>query len=124
MAKNLEVSSVTCSSALFRWSHEAENNIHDVHFKLFCAGTRQYVDLNGEIVQEKFKFHHSSHSTSKNTESYFTEQLAANTKYTCSISSLAGNIESPPSQHVSFTTLPGGKLAIRIKHNINPSSQT
>ena len=108
-AVNLNVSKVTRSSAIFYWSHEAHANIHDTQFKLQCEGTRDYVDGNGELIQENDAFNHLSLSTSKHIEMYFTDKLSANMKYVCTLSSVSGSIQSPHSQKVTFTTQPDGK---------------
>ncbi len=105
----MTVIKITGSTALFKWKHEAKNNIHDIKFKLTCAGMRQYVDLSDKIIQEKDDFQHLSDSTSKDMEILLADNLEANTKYICKMSSLSGNIESPPSQQISFKTLPGSK---------------
>lgn len=105
------MSKVTCSSAFFHWSHEAHNNIHDVQFKLQCDGTREYFDANNELIQEKDSFDHLCLSTSKHVETYFTDKISANTLYACTMSSVSGNIQSPPSQQISFKTQRGGKEA-------------
>lgn len=100
---------MTYSNALFCWSHEARANVHDVEFKLQCKGTRQYLGTDGELVQENDVFSHLSLSTSQHVEMYFTDKLSGNMKYVCTISSAAGNIQSPPSQQITFSTPPGGK---------------
>ena len=100
---------MTCCSAFFTWSHEASANIHDVDFKLNCDGSREYDDPNGELIQEKNRFDHLSISSSKHIQTFLANNISANMRYVCAISSVAGNIESPPSQQVTFTSQPGGK---------------
>lgn len=105
----MTVSQVTSSSAFFQWYHEPYSNIHDTQFKLHCDGMRQYLALNREIIQEKHSFHHLRFSTSSGIEVFLVENISANTKYTCVVSSMAGNLQSPPSHKVVFTTERGGK---------------
>lgn len=111
LARNLSVSLVTCCSAVFQWKHEPKNNVHDVQFKLDCKGHRQYVDVHKKLIEEKYHFEHLSYSTSKDTEIFIHNKLEPNTKYLCSMSSISGTIQSPPSQRIKFTTLPGSKLS-------------
>ncbi len=108
-AEGLTVSQITSSSAFFKWHHDAHNNIHDVRFKLQCAGMRQCLSHDREIIQQKYTIHHLSHSTSSGKERFLAENIASNTKYTCSISTIAGTIQSPPAQTIEFSTGYGGK---------------
>lgn len=101
---------MTCCHAVFQWNHEPHSNVHDVKFLLQCTGRRAYVDLHKKIVEEESRFDYLSPSTSKQTEIYFAKNIDPNTKYLCSISSVAGTIQSPPSQQVTFKTHPGRKF--------------
>lgn len=109
LAKNLTVSQVTCCSALFHWKHEPKNNIHDVEFLLQCIGKREYTNIHKQLVVEEHLFDHSSPSTSKDTQILFSDKLEPNTVYLCTMSSVSGTIQSPASQQIMFSTLPGSK---------------
>ena len=108
-AEEFTVSQVTSSSALFQWHHISLDNIHDVQFKVECNGILQYLTHERESIEEKHYFSHTSYSTSGGEESFRAENMSANTKYTCDVSSFAGSIHSPPSQTVRFSTKFGGK---------------
>ena len=110
MARNLTVSDITSTAALFQWEHDATNNVHDVQFKLSCSGLRQYTDKNNKLVEEDASFEHTSYSTSRGRESHYTNQLEPNTKYSCQMVSIAGTLEGPPYGQITFTTHPGGML--------------
>jgi len=118
----LAVTQVTSSSALFQWEHVELGNIHDVQFKVECNGILQYFTLERESVQEKIHFSHVSYSTSGGKEYFRAENMSSNTKYTCFVSTLAGSIQSPPSQTVQFSTKFGGELSIgeKIKQGHHP----
>lgn len=111
LARNLTVSLVTCCSAVFHWKHEPKNNIHDVQFLLHCNGKRNYVNVHKKLVEENHLFDLSNPSTSKDVETVLAENLEANTNYECTMSSVSGTLQSPPSRQVSFATLPGGKYS-------------
>lgn len=99
---------ITCCSAVFRWKHEPEHNIHDVKFQLRCTGKRKYVDIHKKLIEENHLFELSRPSTSQNVETVLAEKLEANTNYICALSSMSGTIQSPVYQQVSITTLAGG----------------
>ena len=90
--------------------HEPKHNVHDVEFLLQCKGQREYVNLHKKLVQEANSFEKKCGSSSKNYETMVVKTLQANTRYSCTLSSMAGSIKSPPSQQLSFTTYPGSKL--------------
>ena len=104
------MSLITCCSAVFHWKHEPKNNIHDVKFLLHCAGKRKYVNTHQKLIEEDHLFEQSNPSTSNDIETIFAKSLEANTNYLCTMSSVSGTIQSPPSQKISFTTLPGSKF--------------
>jgi hypothetical protein len=95
---------VTATTALLRWEYDPLNNIHDIQFKVSCSGVRQYRDKSGEMIEEGTEFEHKAYSKSQGWEAYYATDLEPNTKYSCQVSSLAGDITGPPSAHLSFTT--------------------
>lgn len=117
MARNLTVSSITATSAIFQWEHDATNNVHDVQFKVKCSGLRQYTDKNNKLVEESALFEHASFSTSHGRERYYANQLEPNTKYSCQMISIAGTLEGPPYGQVVFTTNPGGTVYTTLLHS-------
>jgi hypothetical protein len=65
--------------------------------------------VHKKLIDEDHLFEQSSPSTSKDVETVFAGKLDPNTKYVCTLSSVSGTIQSPLSEQVSFTTLPGSK---------------
>lgn len=103
-AERLTVVGVSANTALLRWDYEATNNVHGIQFKLFCSGIRKYKDKNNEITEEGTEFEHEAYSNSRGWEAYYASNLEPNTKYSCQVNSLAGEITGPPSAHLSFKT--------------------
>lgn len=120
LARNFTVSHITCCSAVFNWKHEPKNNVHDVNFLLRCKGKRKYVNVHKKLIEDNHIFEKSSPSTSKDGETIFVGKLEANTNYLCTMSSTSGTIQSPGSQQVKFTTLPGSKCELLLYKIIIP----
>ena len=95
---------MTATTALIRWEYDATNNVHGVEFKLFCSGMREYKDKSNKLIEEGTEFEHKAYSNSHGWEAYYTTELEPNTKYSCQVNSLAGEITAPPSAHLSFKT--------------------
>ncbi len=109
-ARNLNVSDIDTTKALFRWEHDAKHTIHDTQFKLLCRGVRQYLDNANKLIEEGDDFEYSVYASSQGTEKYFANTLESNTKYTCHITTIAETVESPPTPNVIFNTAYGSKL--------------
>ena len=69
---------------------------------------REYKDENDELTEEGTEFEHKAYSNSHGWEAYYAPELEPNTKYSCQVNSLAGEITGPPSAHLSFKTLYAG----------------
>ena len=103
-AEKLTVDGVTATTGLLRWEYDPLHNVHNIQFKLYCSGVRQYRDKAGEMVEEGTEFEHTAYSKSEGWEAYYAADLEPNTKYSCQVSSLSGEITGPPSAYLSFTT--------------------
>lgn len=103
-AETLTVEGVTATTGLLRWDYDAMNNVHDIQFKLSCSGLRQYRDRTGEMVEEGTEFEYTAYSKSTGWEAYYASDLEPNTKYSCQIYSIAGEITGSPSAHLTFST--------------------
>lgn len=110
-ARNLTISSISTTGALFQWEHDAKHTIHDTQFRLACRGARQYTDNNDKLIEEVDDFEYSPYASSQGKESYYSSTLQPNTKYTCHISTVAETVEGPPTKEMSFTTSFGGKFS-------------
>ena len=95
---------VASTTALFRWEYDATNNVHGVQLKLSCSGVQQYRDKDGELVEVGTDFEHTVYSNSHGWEAYYASELEPNTKYSCQVNSLAGEVTGPPTAHLSFKT--------------------
>ena len=111
MARNLTITGISTTAALFQWEHDAKHTIHDTQFKLTCRGARQYTDNNDKLIEEIDDFDYSPYASSQGKESYFSSTLQPNTKYTCHINTVAETVEGPPTKEVTFRTAFGGKLS-------------
>ncbi len=109
VARNLNVSHVDATRALFRWDHDARHTIHDTQFKLSCRGVRQYIDKANTLIEETDHFEHFTYASSKGMEMYFTNKLKSNMKYNCHINTIAEVVQSSPTPTVTFTTTFGSK---------------
>lgn len=108
-ARNLTISSITTTEALFQWEHDAKRTVHDTQFKLSCRGARQFTDKNNKLIEESDDFEYSLYASSQGKESYHSTTLQPNTKYACHMSTLAETVEGPPTEDVYFRTAFGGK---------------
>ena len=114
-AERLTVDGVTATTALLRWEYDPLNNVHDIQFKLSCSGVRMFREKSGEMTEEGTEFEHTAYSKSQGWEAYHATDLEPNTKFSCQVSSLAGELTGPPSARLSFTTQYSG---IQIVGNV------
>lgn len=119
-ARNLNISDIHTTKALFQWEHDAKHTIHDTQFKLFCRGVRQYLDITNKLIEEGDDFEYLVYASSQGTEKYFANTLESNTRYTCHITTIAETVESPPTPDVIFNTAYGSKLFIIYHYTLLP----
>ncbi len=114
VARDLIVSHVDSSRALFKWYHDTRHTVHDTQFKLLCRGARQYLDKANTLIEESDKFEHFLYASSNGMEMHFTDKLKSNTRYNCHVTTIADTVESAPSTSVTFTTAFGSKVTKKL----------